>query len=844
MSINELTSREAVLEAMSEHDRLGRAEFLRKYGYGEAKSYFVEHEGRYYDSKAIAGVAVGKQFPEQGPMKNSEFSGGESIKRKLESLSFRFADGAHVTSRDIALLRSSRQKSKYADLSNEERGAYIRVTSALKAYGEALLYTLGAEDYRLALTSGFHLRSGVRGYVPKDLWFGIYATENAEPFVGNPQLFMIVSERGVEFGFSPATHPSGFSDSKIKAKMRAAAPEIFELMPGAESEQVETISNKLEASGGWHFRNQTRLDPNQDDRPDLPSWIRFLKSSEGARNAGGSISKYVLEPDLDHYDLMADAVGMAQIFGEFLDEVRASKTGSVNLGADETKTTFADAFAASLTEFEQARSGPYGRVEPLWSLISDTTNALQNLAPIGSRPHIKVSSSLGSGNWARVPWIGLLNRNVTTTTEKGLYCVFLIAADLSRVYLTLAQGVTELVNSLGPAEGAKELASRSSTYRQMIPELGAAGFTLTNDIDLASEGRLPTNYERSTIAFVEFARDQLPPDAQLSNLLEPLLAAYDRLAEEEAVEHVLEPDVETFEVENLLPYSIDDAMDGLFIEREEFQRILATWRLKKNLVLQGAPGVGKSYIAHRLAYALIGSKDRNRVEAVQFHQSYGYEDFVQGYRPDGSGGFARFDGSFFRFCIEAIEHPDKDFVFIIDEINRGNLSKIFGELMLLIESDKRSPDWGVQLSYAVEGEPRFHIPPNVFIIGMMNTADRSLSMVDYALRRRFAFITMDPLFESAGFRSHLQKFGIPLDLVGQVIQRMGTLNEAITDDRLSLGRGYQIGHSYFVPSSEISNPVDWFEQTVETEIRPLLEEYWFDEPDKAEQWVSSLLRGG
>lgn len=319
-----------------------------------------------------------------------------------------------------------------------------------------------------------------------------------------------------------------------------------------------------------------------------------------------------------------------------------------------------------------------------------------------------------------------------------------------------------------------------------------------------------------------------------------MLQTYDDLAEEDAVGDVLVPEPNE-EGEELEHFTLAEAMDGLFMPQAEFERILSTWKLKKNLVLQGAPGVGKSFIARRLAYTLIGAKDPRCVEAIQFHQSYGYEDFVQGYRPNDAGGFKRRDGSFHRFCSRAIQHPDKTFVFIIDEINRGNLSKIFGELMLLMETDKRAPEWAVQLTYAKEGEPRFYIPRNVFLIGMMNTADRSLSLVDYALRRRFAFVTMDPQFSSQVFKQQLSASGIPDGMVEKIVVKMNQLNDAIGADHHNLGDGYRIGHSFFVPTQKVADPEAWYRLTIETEVQPLLEEYWFDEREKAKQWVEQLL---
>lgn len=278
-------------------------------------------------------------------------------------------------------------------------------------------------------------------------------------------------------------------------------------------------------------------------------------------------------------------------------------------------------------------------------------------------------------------------------------------------------------------------------------------------------------------------------------------------------------------------YTEEDFLNEVFMEKEEYERLARLLLKKKNLILQGAPGVGKTFAAKRLAYSIMQVKDTSRVTIIQFHQSYSYEDFIMGYRPTKEG-FELIPGPFYDFCRKAQDDEDREYFFIIDEINRGNLSKIFGELLMLIETDKRGES--LRLLYKNE---LFSVPKNVHIIGMMNTADRSLAMIDYALRRRFAFYELKPALESPQFED--MKAIAQNEKYNKLIEKVVSLNKVIQEDE-SLGSGFVIGHSYFCVSEKIAD--DDVSAIIEFELIPLIKEYWFDEQTKISDW-SSKLRG-
>lgn len=328
------------------------------------------------------------------------------------------------------------------------------------------------------------------------------------------------------------------------------------------------------------------------------------------------------------------------------------------------------------------------------------------------------------------------------------------------------------------------------------------------------------------------------PGQAVMKTLTDITAYTDYVEQLNALFEIVDDDDETEDDDSKFPiytktnflYGKEDGRDRVYMSEEDYDTLVGLVRNKKNVILQGAPGVGKTFVAKRLAYSMMGKKNPNRVMLIQFHQSYSYEDFIEGFRPVSSGGFEIKKGPFYNFCKNAQYDPEHEYFFIIDEINRGNLSKIFGELFMLIENDKRGNE--LQLLYSDE---KFFVPKNVYIIGMMNTADRSLAMLDYALRRRFAFFDMKPGFETEGFFEYRKK--LANKKFDKLIITVENLNKVISTDN-SLGEGFCIGHSYFCNLDNVSDKTLY--DIVEYELIPMLKEYWFDEPLKVKEWTNNL----
>ena len=399
----------------------------------------------------------------------------------------------------------------------------------------------GTEVYKPRLTSGFNIASGVRGAIPKDLWFGVYRHQNEEVFVGNPQLFMIVSGRGVELGFDVTTHPSDFSNSAIKTCLREAFPAIYRLLPDPSSELAKKLEGDL--NGLWLFRKKTRLDPGHSDFETFDSWLRYFKTGPGKEEGGGCIARYFVGSELDGADLKGEATGMVDSFRVLMERIRPSDKAQETLvdGVGVDRTGLAGLFQKLFRQFPAAREGPFRQVPELWATMEQIQGNLEALPCLQTRRDIIVKWSLGKGVWANVPWVAVLNGNVTTSTQRGIYVVFLISQDLTALYLTLNQGITDLIDDLGQRTATQVISDRTETYRQQVQDLTKLGIEVGGQIDLGASGWRGRNYELGTIAFVRFPSDRIPSDGTLDTFLAAMLDACDRLAERPNKEPGIDP---------------------------------------------------------------------------------------------------------------------------------------------------------------------------------------------------------------------------------------------------------------------------------------------------------------
>lgn len=513
-------------------------------------------------------------------------------------------------------------------------------------------------------------------------------------------------------------------------------------------------------------------------------------------------------------------------------------------------TRFRESVNNFVLQLKSARQGRYGIASPLKEAMQDIELTLTLI--MGENPNYLVRSSVGAGNWANVAWICILDKRVTDTTQNGYYISMLFNYDLDRLYVGLGLGVTKYQSGLGQ----KVLDEHVQELRAALRPIVGPNERIVWDgsLDFGVSGRLPDGYRRATVFTQPFQVSALPADEELKLYLDKIAMAHDQgleLLQSLQNDDPADPfsHMDSFSGSTKIDATDAGAFDDLLWDENLDSEILTVWGHKKNLILQGPPGVGKTFWSNKIAERAneaeaLGRLDdscgmnapASKIFRCQFHQSMSYEDFVEGYKPTADGGFTLVEGLFSKAVRYAHEHPSEYVVIIIDEINRGNLSKIFGELLSLIESDKRNDSWAVTLPYSGRS---FWIPDNVFVLGMMNTADRSISLVDYALRRRFGFITVETAFTKPQFRALLRRYQVSDELITKIIRRVEQLNGVI-ESSSHLGPGFVVGHSYFIPKNTISDSDAWFSLVVDYEIKPLLVEYWIDDPATADELIAAL----
>jgi hypothetical protein len=409
-------------------------------------------------------------------------------------------------------------------------------------------------------------------------------------------------------------------------------------------------------------------------------------------------------------------------------------------------------FRETLQAYCQAReSAQFSGTHPVFASFQRVTQLLSSSQPVKENPHLATRCSLGQGNWARVPWIAILDNRVTTTTQTGFYCVYLYREDCTGVYLTLIQGVTQPQKDFGAKLGKEKLRERAAVLRTQIPELTSAGFKLDDSIDLHASGALGNDYQVSTVAHKYYAANNLPNSTEMLSDLQALLAAYAKCVT--ATETPVAPvDLATLHNE----FSDSLVVAGLLFGARHSQIVrafLASLLTKRFVILTGLSGSGKTQIALKLGEWLGGDKCvviPVRPDWTGPEPLFGYEDVLS--LPAAGGRRAWNVPAPLEFMLKAARDPSRPYLLILDEMNLAHVERYFADFLSGMESGKPVlpnlivDDDGAWRVTADDPQP-IPIPTNLFVVGTVNVDETtylfSPKVLDRANTIEFRVDTID-----------------------------------------------------------------------------------------------------